>query len=338
MSILTFDSDNSRLNRKIRVGLPKGNLNKSEQHRGNTSELLEYAGYYVDKYFWGAEKQNPIIRQLKCGFEFYCMKPKQFPVLLEQGILDMAICGRDSIEEYHSRLWYLYNWESKVKDNWDNMSLTQLVKILNKDEENPNIARDEKWQRISECFQRTLTKSVPLGYGRVNIELGVKDLDFLYSKLGKLDLLNISSAYPNLTFAYLSRYFPSSNINIISNNPRNNSLAPNPKLGLINIYPLVSNTENMISLGIGDLVVDSVASGASFRANKLNRIGSPVMTNSVAGLYFSPTFSDYSNPEKYGSLDSRIVEFIEKLKRASVKYAEEGRRDSLYYVPYEERK
>lgn len=100
-------------NRKLRIGLPKGNLNKplpekeddKNHYRGHTRELFRLAEYDIQGYEPGEEQMHPIIPEIADRIEFVTAKPKQFPIMMRREDIDMAIIGKDTYEEYLSGFW-----------------------------------------------------------------------------------------------------------------------------------------------------------------------------------------------------------------------------------------
>lgn len=193
--------------RKLRFGLPKGNLNRpaNKGNRGHTRELFRLAGYDIQGYEPGEEEDHPFIPGLEEQIEFFCMKPKQLTGLIEKGGLDIAIIGRDNVEEYFSKLWL--NEKSLIRDNPGRLTTIDWLKsiVLEKQEkpceEIANYLEKRKswWECLngyminllkpknllepkyaSICNGITFDIENPfneienLGYGRVDVCLGIK--------------------------------------------------------------------------------------------------------------------------------------------------------------------
>lgn len=99
------------LERKLYIGIPRGSLNRDsrkEPNRGDTRLLLREAGWELAGYYYKREKYYPKIvkapEDLK-DVKFFVMRPRDFPSLLAEGYLDLAICGNDLMEEWYSSIW-----------------------------------------------------------------------------------------------------------------------------------------------------------------------------------------------------------------------------------------
>ena len=362
---MKFYSKSGKLETKIRVGLPKGNLNKDEPNRGYTKMILNLAGYHIQGYEPGKETEMPVIRELEDNFEFYCMKPKQFPLLLQKGILNLAIFGKDNQLEYLC---------SKVSltDGWDNPHYSyscprELFRIFINDNSEllSNFDRLVKnnGSLLSDKYD-TIPELVNLGYGRVDVCWGSnKKLLFQrrpFDPHGCESNVQISSAYPNLTFMELGSHFTALGLAYFFDNSDNEKtftlttspssfLKRNPlKYPEICINSLASNTETMIKLGLCNFIVDSVSSGKSFERNELVQVGKPLVKDSTARVYSSNYIQNLLSSREFDGIDphfdsdlcdnflyrydlkNTVIEFIDKLKQASIEYGK-TRPDSLYY-------
>ena len=95
------------LERKLRIAIPRGSLNRDvkEKNRGHTYLLLKEAGWKLEGYKPGREKYFPEISRGDKEVEFVVMRPRDMPEFLSVGQLDLAICGRDRMEEWYSVRW-----------------------------------------------------------------------------------------------------------------------------------------------------------------------------------------------------------------------------------------
>lgn len=186
----------------INIGLPKGNLNKllTALNRGHTYELLRLAGFIMKYYEPGREGKdkdgNPveITAEGEPHIKFFCMKPKQFPELLERGQLDLAIMGRDAVEEYYARLWQdVPDFKLETPHNFrEDVLPTQWVEHMlfgdnrNMNEDLTKVLKTRRrwWGRIEEKVQQLISKGIrmgdgtteliDLGYGKVDVNFGIK--------------------------------------------------------------------------------------------------------------------------------------------------------------------
>lgn len=402
--------------RKIRIGLPTGNLNKplpkddkdKNNYRGHTAELLRLAGFKMDGYEPGDEgnrggddKDISVSAEGEEDIEFFCMKPKQLPELLERGYLDIAIIGKDSIEEYYSGLWQRSTFrqlceqsESERWVDWDKVLAKNKRQLLEIDKQGnaeglhrrvPLIlfklifGRPFKfnqydfeiypsgkgmWEKtrkaIENAFIRDETTSdridsndlydilgnsnclcdiLDLGYGKVNIrwELSPKENKhgIFAGDKSKTGGLSIVSAYPNITYREVCKNIDFDLIEVVDSSKKHAALQ---KYSLVKIRPLTSRLEEMIGLGLADLVVDNVASGESYKKAGLVLEGEPIMTSTVH-LYAHPEIVwDYKefklwdlwNVRRESSRGEKMHKIVTRLKEASHKYALE-RKDSIWY-------
>lgn len=339
--------------RKIRFAIPKGNLNKRADYRGYTGFLLQKAGFKMEGYKPGKEAQMPFAEGER-DIEFYCMKPKEMPLLLESGVIDVAIFGKDTLEERCSE---------ELAQSFDRIELLNRELIENKKLEkfSPGIRFKERcsiiermledsvdnWlegkpQIIHESYGKTekdlrIVSLADLGLGRVDINLGVqrnRHYDINDESIAKLVLFSktgtIASAYPNITKRVLMKSLGYETEPIPTRQHK------------IKIYPITSSTEMMIKLGIADIVVDSVASGDSFRRNDLVTVGKPI-TSSTSHIYANPNSAMLYGAYAWSKIKSKRVHFeedeinvkrfyeiVQRLKEASHQYGL-TRKDSIYY-------
>ena len=76
---------------KLKIALPKGRLLKS------TKELLEKSGIFLN----GSERNYKPDSNLK-NIQFYIIKPRNIPKLVEQGLFDAGIVGLDLVKDEES--------------------------------------------------------------------------------------------------------------------------------------------------------------------------------------------------------------------------------------------
>jgi len=379
LNVLYFiDAETGELIKPIRFGLPKGNLNRTESNRGCTKTLFDLAGYNIKGYEPGKEEDMPRVKELEGLIEFYCMKPRQLPALLDEHLIDIAIIGRDTIEEYLANLWKDIGWAEKPKQNFlskifmlkkikekqgtINFALKKL-KYLFEEDYNPleSVSEEDynslKQRRILEDkFKMNLGESAhkhyeffiksifDLGYGRVDVVLAAEESFLRGLSLEQPETSrSIISAYPNLTYKFLSRFIPRDYLSVESpskeknkdlyefigfNRFRENYAGPK-----INIVPFSSSTELMIKIGSGSFIVDCISSGKSLARNKLIAAACPLLKNSTTRLCLSPFFNKHFYESQEFGLNPHIVkfnEFISRLKSASLEYGK-TRRDSIYY-------
>ena len=256
--------------RKIRFGLPKGNLNKRDANKGYTGFLLKLAGFKMEGYKPDREVQMPIAEGER-DIEFYCMKPKQMPSLLEEKAIDIAILGEDTLEERYSLLWQ-----------------DRFGRYLDKKmgEGGLGIERQKIWKSLKEKIRQTYSGGLAqkervkiegalplelsdLGYGKVKICWGSDRLDvggknisnllpifslclgFNYNGLfGGTDEIRVASAYPNIAYGELARFVRSMSIMRMANSFSFRGKFTTEEIGgrqrpKVIIYPLASNTEMM---------------------------------------------------------------------------------------------
>jgi len=120
-----------KLERKLFIGIPRGSLNRDsrrEPNRGDTRLLLREAGWELSGYYYKREKYYPKIKKGNKEVKFFVMRPREFPLLLNWGVLDLAICGRDTMEESYSSFWQDYHKEVYKDPQW--RYITKLRKSM----------------------------------------------------------------------------------------------------------------------------------------------------------------------------------------------------------------
>lgn len=128
-----IDPNTGNLARKIRVGLPKGNLNCDPEnlqfaYRGCFGYLSKLAGYDIEGYKPGKENDRPNIKRLEDCFEFISTSASELPEQLATGGFDIIITGKDCVEEYLANNWIGESWDQKL-DNVDFWSVGRTAYI-----------------------------------------------------------------------------------------------------------------------------------------------------------------------------------------------------------------
>lgn len=328
--------------RKIKFALPKGNLNKRADYRGYTGFLLQLAGFKMEGYKPGKESQMPIAEGER-DIEFYCMKPKEMPLLLERGVIDIAIMGRDTLEErYSEELAKLFDelelYIGKKTDHpilggkfHESFEAVQRRTAYPMDDWINGTSKPILTDRNGRETEIRAISLANLGLGKVGICVGTPDnREYRSGKSSLRDIVIIdeakiiASAYPNITKRILLEQL-------------------GMRIESAEVYPITSSTEVMVKLGIADLVIDSVASGESFSRNNLVKVGESIAT-STANLYTNILIAgdyrihkkDSKHEQSYGDeIDlginlKRLDEIVQRLKEASYQYGL-TRKDSIYY-------
>lgn len=82
---------------KIRLGLPKGSLNSID--RANTYQLFIEAGYDIQGYLPGSEKDDRLLIKNEPEISLFLIRPQSAATELKIGFLDAAISGEDWMRE-----------------------------------------------------------------------------------------------------------------------------------------------------------------------------------------------------------------------------------------------
>ncbi len=350
------------------MGLPKGNLNKRPDNRGYTRFLLTRPKncWSFEDYEPQKEQGIPKITSGKRNVQFICMKPKQFPVLLESGDLDMAIIGRDTVEERYSRLWAEELWSLKEKHKQAGLMIRpadnkhEPISVLEwynhllhggfKDIEADLGTRIKHWNSMLEKANLLIERDglfevMDLGYGKIDVCFGrfrSKKRELIRDDLP----LKIISSYPNITYRDICRYVSTSEISLAEDftlAKAFSTLKESMPIDIISIFPMYSNVETIARCNMGDLMVDCVSSGESFRKYDIENLRT-ILKTSTARLYSSSSFAkairrDLGVPDlkdyiaeflKSGNSKNEFDELVLKLHEASLIYGK-TRPDSIYY-------
>ena len=228
--------------KKLRIGLPKGNLNRTKTNRGNTRLLLKIAGYNLPHYTRDSKEAIFELKRDGIALEFHVAKPSELLRRLHVGDLELALIGKDTVEERYARLWHCreFDWDKmralpSVPHDISNLTRAQIERLRRagrKERKRENKSRLKTWNQVNDAMTRhrqSLIKNcvadlVDLGYGKADVcflsteekvescfgDCDVMQHDFSEAKEG----VKCSSAYPNLTIKELSRYIPSNKIAI----------------------------------------------------------------------------------------------------------------------------
>jgi ATP phosphoribosyltransferase len=316
--------------RKIRIGLPKGNLNRPDEKAncGHTCRLLELAGFKMKGYEPGREKAMPVADG-ESDLEFYCIKPRYLPGLLGDAI-DLAIVGRDSMFEYFSSTWQTPRWKEFRRTNQTK-------------------SRKQLWQDYMESVIKSEFEKRPnrifwdledLGIGKVNVCWGIQGHNVpkghTQEEVDKIEIdeflgksypknIPIATAYPHITYGEICRVIDNERIALVENYETKRRLMSQTNLQFWVVHSIASNTELMANLGF-DLIVDCVASGESFERNGLFALGKPIL-DSTAHLYMPRTMYELGRTDtEY----KRLTEISDRLRAASHEYARKYP-DSIWY-------
>jgi len=239
---------------KIRIGIPRKNLNKPKSKNniytsgGHTYLLLREAGWELEGYEPGGEKEYPIVKKRKKGIpdvEFISLRPRLMPMYLMNRRLELAIYGQDMQEEFLSSIYRAFTERLKEKE-WRGQVLKEFENardwvIYNKNPPRFPIKHPKKSEhyknlefianKLFEEARQGHSYYLPnelcdLGYGKV-------DLCFITRKWNSIRFddpavlcayfllkdkrLNCMTEYPNLAYRELSKYFPQEMISINEN-------------------------------------------------------------------------------------------------------------------------
>jgi len=288
------------LERKLYIGIPKGNLNSREQNRGYTQLLLRNAGWELSGYDPGKEENYPKILSGDKEVQFVCMRPRSLPIYEKEGMIDIIICGEDIIREYSARM--LFNDFKKHSSDIEKSILGEKYPKL---AEGYQLVRDiyqpaiEIYKKLIEervcrskfpykkqkdgfeikALKNKFRKICDLGYGKVNLHFGVsnKISKFLSSLEGLNKFGKVYTEYPYLAYWNLCNFFHPNDITFDG--------GLNRRCGGMDIIAL-NGTEIFISNPSREIIFDCVSSGKHLKDNNIVTFGEPVLTSTV-GLYYN---------------------------------------------------
>lgn len=85
------------------IGIPKGNLNREENYKGNTQLLLKLAGLDLPEYKSGSSEAIFRLKYRGRDLEFQVNKPSELLRRVQLGEIQLALIGKDTVEERFAR-------------------------------------------------------------------------------------------------------------------------------------------------------------------------------------------------------------------------------------------
>jgi ATP phosphoribosyltransferase len=323
----------------IRMGIPKGNLNRSEGNRGFTSRLLELAGWVVDGYEPRREGK-PWVVSGEEGIELTCYKPRNLFQLFKEGMLDCMIVGSDIVKEECCPTFEQDFYKNDIYERlvFGGEILNGNVSECEDDLTGKNYGwfRDFLGENKTVCWREYnlgLPSANDLGYGRVDVVFGVRESDWGEGFPENLDhRLRIATAYPKITSWVMFDCLKESENLTYVNYLENFSFVRSQKKrdmrdrDVIPFYEIVNNsgsdTEKLVADGIADICIDCVSSGGTFEKNGIIRVGTLIL-ESTAGFYVRAMIPEWKR--------KRVKMIGDKLERAARKEYSQERKDSIWY-------
>lgn len=302
------------LERKLYVGIPKGSLNNPKPNRGHTELLLKYAGGELNGYEPKHETSYPELVSEDKEIKFICMRPRCMPFFLKKGMLDMAICGQDIIQEHFAKnAWMEFerdlayhsikSFMGHLKDNPQNNA--HYRDIYNAYQESIRegfhkitlVPEKEYWKDGRKYTSiknpgKRIKMIEDLGYGKVRLNFSVrKDLKekIRIHANRKRDIadvirtypaspLNIITEYPYLAYFALAGRIHPEHIGIFG--LKHYSGDSGSKVEIIE----ANGTEVFLSTPLCEAMFDSISTGRHLKEHGLVELGIPVL-ESTAGVF-----------------------------------------------------